>query len=429
MADELAYSSDDLYGQYGYEGGQNVTFSALDAIISNLKVSSAQIENLAVTDAHIQNISAAKITSGQIATQRLDVAGLTNLVGNYKFADGKIDGWSGAGIAQALAKTSPVTPDSVHTPSDYYGVFTNRDAYYGDWIDVNPGESFYVAAWACNADSTYPYYVGVMFQKPDGTQSWFAGVTFPSTTTTWTNKEGVVKVPVGYTQAKVWVSIPATANTNMGNWCGTLYTIRRQGIITADAITTGTLNAITVNSSTITGGTIDGSTITNTLGSATIQMKDGRLSTLFSGDGIVLGSNALQFNNRNGQTATLEYGLNGILSISNSGPSFTITRDIECHGIITSNGIPTITGASGTTRVYQSATTRMSATATHGLGVVPRSILATVKWVSGATSLDYIGEIYTQDWNGSTFGIQITNMPGFSIPAGAWIDVSWVALV
>jgi hypothetical protein len=57
MADELAYSSNDLYGQYGYEGGQNVTFSALDAIISNLKVSSAQIENLAVETEHVKELT------------------------------------------------------------------------------------------------------------------------------------------------------------------------------------------------------------------------------------------------------------------------------------------------------------------------------------------------------------------------------------
>jgi hypothetical protein len=84
MADELAYSSDDLYGQYGYEGGQNVTFSALDAIISNIKVSSAQIENAAITSAHIKEINANIVTITNLtATNIKSLNGLN--VGNGNF--------------------------------------------------------------------------------------------------------------------------------------------------------------------------------------------------------------------------------------------------------------------------------------------------------------------------------------------------------
>lgn len=84
MADELSYSSDDLYGQYGYEGNENVTFSALDAIISNLKVSSAQIENAAITSAHIKEINADTVTITNLKASNIKSLNGLN-VGNGNF--------------------------------------------------------------------------------------------------------------------------------------------------------------------------------------------------------------------------------------------------------------------------------------------------------------------------------------------------------
>lgn len=229
MAD--SYNDQDLYGDYTYEDGETpASLSALIATFRNLRVNSAMIENLAVQNQHVKDLNAEKITSGKIHTERLEISGLVNIVGNNKFENRSTEGWE-YNLEQARSATDPVvTPGA---PSDYVGQFIGRDTEYGAWFDVNPGEAFATSAWVCNVNSPHTFGVGLHFQTTTG-DTWLIGASIPPENKVWTFKQGTLRAPSNATKARAFVQVDGFSD--FGSWFATLFDIRRQGIIRADML-------------------------------------------------------------------------------------------------------------------------------------------------------------------------------------------------
>jgi phage minor structural protein len=84
-------------------------------------------------------------------------------------------------------------------------------------------------------------------------------------------------------------------------------------------------------------------------------------------------------------------------------------------------------GRWGTQRCYQYDPTRAKGTVSHNLGQAPNNLLVALIWNSGSMSMTYIGECYAENVGSTSFDIQVTNMNGYSLPAGGWVDVLWTA--
>jgi hypothetical protein len=72
----------------------------------------------------------------------------------------------------------------------------------------------------------------------------------------------------------------------------------------------------------------------------------------------------------------------------------------------------------------------MNVVVNHGLINAPSVVNGALKWSSGAVSLDIIDAgVYFENITATQFTVSITNKPGQTIPAGAWMDIMWQAFV
>ena len=91
----------------------------------------------------------------------------------------------------------------------------NSDIYYGDWFDVQPGDQFYAelkARWESMSQKG-TIKLGVVTKDATGHWTWTGAVNI-SSPSNWAKYTGVLTIPSGAVQGRVWVSWqgPAVAN-------------------------------------------------------------------------------------------------------------------------------------------------------------------------------------------------------------------------
>jgi phage minor structural protein len=229
--------------------------AAIDfAKIAKVLIVEAMIDKLAVVDGHIRNISGDKVDAGKVKTMFLDVTGTTNVVSNWEFSvDGGVTGstydWAGSIHVTSAPPTGSPTP--------FTGRQTGRDVYAGGEFAVTPGESFYVAGWACNGDSPHGFNMGMFFTDGAATpqRTWITPVNWSSADTAWTFKEAMVTAPSWAVRGRCFYQIPSF--DTFGNWYFTRTIVRRSGKITADQIIAGQIAAEYLRAKRIYAGTTD----------------------------------------------------------------------------------------------------------------------------------------------------------------------------
>ncbi|MCQ2007111.1 phage tail protein [Limosilactobacillus fermentum] len=273
------------------------------------------------TDQSIRNEVTNKVNGlqGQITTQAnninlmLGTAGdLSNICRNPDFMDGSTNGWEN--VSSATGNGS--------SPSKYYGGINHRDGYYGKWFPVAAGDKYYFSTYAWQDQSSNSFNLGFVYKKEDGKWYWQSAVSF-SPNEGFKTKYGSITIPNTVVKARIWVQIDASAN--FGNWWFTNVNVRKNDTLaqinmsagttliqnnkiymdadstifsgkafipsaaisnlSADKITTGTLNAglinvINLNASSITTGTINGANLKIDLNNGEVQFKRGRITSI-----------------------------------------------------------------------------------------------------------------------------------------------------
>lgn len=249
MADEFSYSAKDLYGDYGY-GEEGVTFSALDAIIRNLKVSSAQIENAAITDAHIKDVSIDKLVAGSMQIDS------NNLLFNATWG-GNTLGWDISGTRDTVTRfkgyNSIKVEQTGNTSDVYRGVWQNKT--YANRSQV--GEVWTASVYVMTNDwYTFDGPIGLEIEFLDsaGNRAGIRSMTwFPDVNNTWTRLSVTGTAPTNTAKINVimwvrrngraWFACPMiqrgsflTEFTPNGTYIGP------DGIMTSDITFTGKLS-------------------------------------------------------------------------------------------------------------------------------------------------------------------------------------------
>lgn len=175
--------------------------------------------NLNSTNNNLNNVS------GQVNGLKEDTIGdLSNICRNPNFKDGSTRGWEGV-----FSSTG-----NGHSPSKYYGVTHQRDAYYGDWFPVASGDNYYFSAFAWQDTSSNHFNLGFIYQKTDGNYSWQTAVSF-NTNENFRTKQGTINIPSGVVKARIWVLIDAASN--FGNWYFTNVNVRKNDVVSQINIT------------------------------------------------------------------------------------------------------------------------------------------------------------------------------------------------
>ncbi|AKM19793.1 Carbohydrate binding domain protein [Geobacillus sp. 12AMOR1] len=258
------------------------------AHIADGAITNAKIANAAIDNAKIANVDASKITTGTldanrigaktITTDKLVVADLTNLCVNPVFDGGSNQEWWDV---EAVVNTTTGVPTGA--PTTYVGKQSSRDGYCGKFFPVREGDKFYVEAWVATPDSTYPFGVGLHFQKEDGTNT-LVRACQTSPVGSWTKISGEVTVPAGYTKARVWTQIDAFSN--YGNWYFTKVIVLRKA--NSELIVDGAITASKIAANTITAGSAiiqDGAITTAKIADAAIN--SAKIATLAVGTGAI----------------------------------------------------------------------------------------------------------------------------------------------
>lgn len=252
---------------------------------------------------------------GQITTQANNInlmigtaSDLSNICRNPTFDNH--DGWT----------------DSVHVESNWpemptknCGVLFTRDGYYGKEFAVVPSDRYYVSVFANNQNDA-SFCVGLLFKMKDGSNYWSSGAWVGARETK--QALGSITVPDNAVSATIWVSIQTFSNFGFTRFtnvivkkndtlaqinmsAGTtliqnskLYMDATSTIfsgnafipsaaitdLSADKITTGTLNAgnvniINLNADNITTGTIKGQNLLINLNSGEMMFQHGRITS------------------------------------------------------------------------------------------------------------------------------------------------------
>ena len=247
----------------------------VDGAITAAKIAASTItgDKIAGNTITASNIAADTITAGQIAAGAISTSELAaNAVTASKIAIGDfqnlcpnpsgetgVDGWTGVVTGPNTGIGGlPATVKSLRT--------TNRDAYIGPWIDVTPGDEFYLSGNFYPAQSgdnppTANAAVMVRFAEDvNGTNSaWLYSAYADRTVNSWQTVEGSITVPAGKRFAQMAVQINGTAGST-GSWHFRNIQIRRRN--SGALIVDGAITAAKIAASTITGNKIAGNTIT-----------------------------------------------------------------------------------------------------------------------------------------------------------------------
>ncbi|MEN8553430.1 beta strand repeat-containing protein [Lactiplantibacillus plantarum] len=132
---------------------------------------------------------------------------------------GKIlSGWDFSGTAQ-IATNSDKINGLVATGHPVLQINSktsgNSDIYYGDWFDVQPGDQFYAelkTRWSSTSQKGQ-IVLGVVTKDATGKWIWTGAVTVGSPST-WTKHTGVLTIPAGAVQGRVWVAWQWSAAAN-----------------------------------------------------------------------------------------------------------------------------------------------------------------------------------------------------------------------
>lgn len=127
-------------------------------------------------------------------------------------------GWNFSGTAQIANNADninglvPLSHPVLQINSKTSG---NSDIYYGDWFDVQPGDQFYAefkARWS-SVSQKGQIILGVVAKDAAGKWTWNSAVN-TSHPNTWTKWTGVLTIPAGAVQGRVWVSWQGSAAAN-----------------------------------------------------------------------------------------------------------------------------------------------------------------------------------------------------------------------
>ncbi|WP_203181088.1 hypothetical protein [Lactiplantibacillus pentosus] len=94
-------------------------------------------------------------------------------------------------------------------------ISSNSDVYYGDWFDVQPGDQFYTefkARWS-NMSQKGRIVLGVVTKNAAGHWTWTSGA-ITSSPGNWAKYTGVLTIPAGAVQGRVWVAWQWSAAAN-----------------------------------------------------------------------------------------------------------------------------------------------------------------------------------------------------------------------
>ncbi|WP_285213561.1 hypothetical protein [Lactiplantibacillus plantarum] len=127
-------------------------------------------------------------------------------------------GWDFSGTAQIAVNSDSlnglVTPGRsvLQINSKTSG---NSDVYYGDWFDVQPGDQFYAelkARWSSMSQKGQ-IVLGIVTKDATGNWIWTGAVNIGSPGT-WAKYTGVLTIPAGAVQGRVWVSWQCSSTAN-----------------------------------------------------------------------------------------------------------------------------------------------------------------------------------------------------------------------
>lgn len=442
MADEFSYSAKDLYGDYGY-GEEGVTFSALDAIIRNLKVSSAQIEKLAVTDAHIKNVSVEKLVAGSF---NIDA---NNLLFNATWG-GNTLGWDMTGARDTSVKFKGYNSIKVEQSGNVTPVWRGAWQYDDYAMTSLVGETWTASVYVMTDDwYTFDNVVAVELIFLDSANNridTYSETWFPDVNNEWTRINITASAPSNTAKVKVsfwvgqngraWFACPMlqrgqflTEFTPNGTYIGP------NGIMTSDITFTGKLQGADISGAT---GTFSGSVVvsgSHSGGNHTAYLQQGRVRVNnYLNQEVELTPDTLIFRDFDYGTLPADYETGYInsfdnrLNVMSKGSIEFYTNGatrfrIDEGGTAWYKGRSLFNPLSGTARCIQYHDTRLKSTVNHSLGALP-NVQLTAFWVTGAESISKVVDIYVENVTASSFDIQVA---GSGFVAGGYLDVMWIA--
>jgi hypothetical protein len=256
-------------------------------------ITATEIAANAITSGKIQAgaVGATQIAAGSISAKHLLIADLENLCLNPGGEQGT-DGWDGivTGPNTAIGGL-PSTVKSLRT--------INRDAYYGQWFPVTPGDQFLLSA------DLYPAQAGdnpptanaapmmQIAEDTSGTNSqWYQTAYADRTSATWQTVSGTITVTAAKRYGRLAMQINGTWGAT-GSWHFRNFRAQRKntgslivdGTITGTKIAATTITAANIAANTITAGQIAGNTITAT------QIASGTITSAQIAAGTIQASN------------------------------------------------------------------------------------------------------------------------------------------
>lgn len=243
-----------------------------NAKLGSLAVDAAKLASNAVTETKIADnaittpkltanaVVADKIAAGAVTASKLVIGDTSNMVPDW--SQGSLDGWAIQNL-QGFA-----LDNSIGDSSGWKLTSNARDNAYGpsDYIQVNPGETYYFSAWVNNAD---PAAARIMAhtQSPSGTNSWVAVAT-TNTKNAWVRLEGIYTVPADRTRLRMLLGVDKTSGGPSTQW--TKPVMRRassgelivDGAIIADKIAANAVTTAKIAASAVTANEIASNAVT-----------------------------------------------------------------------------------------------------------------------------------------------------------------------
>lgn len=182
--------------------------SEVDGIIGTAVINGSQLVG--------QSIPQTALSTEALYAPLAVIGDVRNLVRN-SLGDRGTDGWT----SNAIQAVPNALDWSVYTTNTYKGkaalIFNDRDATYGDFVQITPGDQFWASCWSVphgGATGNYPLTVGVAVYNKDKTPIDWLGVVRPTSVSGGHLLQGSVTVTSSdAVYVKPWVQINKTAGT------------------------------------------------------------------------------------------------------------------------------------------------------------------------------------------------------------------------